>query len=120
MLTPEMKEVLIAGKDRALVFGRDEQFVIVNIDEANASEAAYLDYRERTKGLPFAGVFGMVDGVATCRCATVEGIPVMILAGAEYARHIANKIKAEQAPRRDSLDWLERLWLLPDSRVGSA
>lgn len=113
MLTAEMKAVLIAGKDRALVFGRDEQVIVVPVDEANANETLYSAYRESVVNLPFAGVFAMVEGNPVCRCASAESVPVMILATGAYSRHVAEKIRAEQSPKGDSVSWLERLFALP-------
>jgi len=117
VLTPEMKELLIAGVDRAVVFGRDEQFVVVLIEEANGNEAAYREYRERVGTLPFCGAFAVVDGVPACRCASsLDAIAVMMLASGAYSRHIAEKIRAQESPKDNSVDWLERLYRLADTR----
>ncbi len=116
MLTTEMQKLIVDGTDAAVVLGQDEKYLLFFVDETSEQEhAAYLQLA-KSSGLPFAGIFVMLDGQAQCKCASWGATPVMILASATYARRIATKIKAEQSPRGDAVDWLANLFALPDER----
>ena len=122
MMTPEMKQLILECSDCCLVFGRPESeetpllvFILEQTDEQMDAVAEIIKHER----LHFAGVLAYADGKPVCKCTSAESLPTMFLAGAAFARRVAEGIKAAQSPRADSTEWLkfmEKLVSLEDSR----
>ena len=120
MLTPEMRELVLNAEQSALVFGRpdtDEKPLLVIFDELTDAQYASAAMQAVTsRKLTFAGILAiMPDGKPLAKCsASVESIAIMIGAVSLFARNAVEQIKAQQS---DAVEWLEKLFALPDERT---
>ena len=91
--------------DRSVaVLGKGEDFVLVPLD--GPLDAA-LTKRAEERGFCFCGVMGLEDGLPVAKCEPGPDTAVTMM-------HAA-LVFAQQVKGPD-VDWLERLWQLPDPR----
>jgi hypothetical protein len=92
----------------AAVVGKGDDFVLLPL-EGLISEAAKQDAAKRE--LQFCGVVGLRDGSVEVEMESPvdqEALRIMARAVASFTERFA--------PRSDGVDWLERLYQLPDPR----
>jgi hypothetical protein len=96
------------------VLGRGEEYVLVPLnDEAPIPDAVMDDAHRR--GFKFCGVLCVIEGRAAAKCEPdLEAVGTMVLAAIGFAHQVADKLKHQQ--RGDGVNWLRRLWTLPDTR----
>lgn len=110
---------LVSAGDMAVaVVGRGENFALIRMDgDINAAiEAARAEAEKKGQEYIFCGVMGMVNGIATARREPgLDAMRVVEAAFLSYARMVVDELKVRQ--RDDSLEWLEDLYALPDTRT---
>jgi hypothetical protein len=93
------------------VLGRGGDFVLVRLapidEEATAAALA--------KGFVYCGVLGVKDGQAKCE-PHPDAVYTMMLAGLEFARLVAERLRPEAQPKGDGVAWIASLYQLPDTR----
>jgi len=100
------------GELSAAVLGRGEDFTLVFLD-GPINEVATANATGR--GFEYCGVLAVVDGQCHAMCEPHPGaVYPMLHASLAFAQQVAHKPKPEQSG--DSVDWLRRLWNLPDTR----
>lgn len=102
----------------AAVLGRSGKFVLLPMNPGitAAEEAAVLTHAAEQK-FHYAGILGVVDGLAQARCEPdLDSILTMVAAGMDFAVLAAEYLRA-QMPKGDEVDWLQALHALPDGRV---
>ncbi len=97
------------------VLGRGGEFLLVPLTEpGKISEAVTDDARRR--GFRFCGVVAVTNGQASAQWEPYpDAIHTMLHAALAFAQEVADRLKPKQA-QGDAVDWLERLWSLPDTR----
>jgi hypothetical protein len=93
------------------VLGKGAEFVLIDltgpIDDATTATAL-------AKGFTYCGVMGVKDGQAGVKCEpTLDAAVTMTHAALAFAAQMAGRTE----PKGDSLEWLERLYMLPDPRM---
>ncbi len=88
------------------VLGRPGNFILVDL--ANVGRAAE---DATSAGLHYCGVVGLRSGVPAAYCDHADALQVMLDAGTEYARRMADR-----KPEGDSVAFLSALHALPDPR----
>ncbi len=89
-------------------------FELVDLQSEPMSEDAKRDLSKR--GMCFVGVIGLVEGVP--RVALAEPLDAMTATALSQAfvQRIEDKINGILAPKGDSVEFLDRLYMLPDTR----
>jgi hypothetical protein len=91
----------------AVVLGKGEEFVLCPLDAPTPASEALA----RARGYEYAGVFGFRDGQESMSC---EPGMERTMCAAAFA--FAEFVHARLTPKGDGVDWLERLYRLPDTR----
>jgi hypothetical protein len=85
------------------------EHMLVDLDSA-LTDAENI--RAHLRGYFFAGVMGYKDGQCSAKCEpSPEAVLVMAQASWSFAQYVADRLR----PKNTS-DWLESLWRLPDNR----
>jgi hypothetical protein len=94
------------------VLGRDGEFALVQLYVAK-DEAVIAQARER--GYHYCGVLAVIDGIPAARYEPdLDSVLCCFLASLKFARLVCDRIKP--MPKDDSVDFLTRLYALPDTR----
>jgi hypothetical protein len=95
------------------VLGKAKEFVLIRID-GPIDEAARATAVER--GFAYCGVMGVKDGQAGVICEPFsDAAYTMMHAAIAFGAQVAERLR--EKPKGDSVEWLERLWQLPDPRA---
>jgi hypothetical protein len=97
------------------VLGKGEDFVLIPLrGDGTPFDEAEVD-AARDRGLEYCGVLGLKDGVPGAKCEpNPDCIYTMMHAGLAFAQLVADKLRPK--PKGDAVDWLTRLFELPDTR----
>ncbi len=68
------------------------------------------------RGMRFIGIMGLVDGVSRVALSEPLDDPTAKALSLAFVQRVEDIINAKLAPKDDSLDWLNRLYQLPDTR----
>lgn len=86
---------------------------LVNLG-ATSSADEQRGWRERRLG--FIGVVGLIDGVPEVALAEVIDAETLSALSRAFARCVRNEVNARLQPSGDGVEWLKRLYSLPDER----
>ena len=96
------------------VLGKADRFLLVPLTEAGPISDEVME-DAASRGFKFVGVLAVINGHAAARCEPGMGASyTMMHASLAFAQQVADKLKDRQ--QGDSVDWLRRLWTLPDTR----
>lgn len=98
----------------AAVVAKGEEATLIPLDENGAPLNEDLLDEARDKGMIFAGIFGIVGGVARCKTERLEDIPAMLNALPAFLQYVRERLVPK--PLGDSVSWLESLFKLEDLR----
>jgi len=96
----------------AAVLAKGEECTLIALDEDGAPLNETLLDEARDKGMHFAGIFGIVNGVARCKSQSLEDVPTMLGAMPAFIEYVRERL----TQRGDSESWLSKLYQLPDTR----
>lgn len=106
-------ERLVADSEMsAAVLGKGREFLLVDLSgETDAAmEAA------RARGFSYCGCLAVVNGQATARPEPdADSTLTMLYAALAFAHLVGDRLMPPQ-PKSDSVEWLTRLYALPDTR----
>jgi hypothetical protein len=109
------ERMVMESEVSAAVLGRAGEFILVDLSgETDAAmEAA------RARGFSYCGCLAVVNGQATARPEPdADAMLTMLYAGLAFAHLVADRLTPPQ-PKSDSVEWLTRLYALPDTRPES-
>lgn len=104
----------IDGIITAAVVAKGEESILIPLDEDGAPLNEDLLFVAMDKGMTFAGVFGIVNGVAGCKADSLEYMPAMLSALPAFLQYVRERLKHKTLG--DSVPWLESLFKLEDPR----
>jgi hypothetical protein len=94
------------------VLGKGGDFVLIRLDgeiDASATDAALA------RGFSYCGVMGVKNGQASVRCEpNPDAAVTMLHAALAFGTQVAERLRPQ--PEGDGVEWLERLYQLPDTR----
>lgn len=93
------------------VLGKGRDFVLVALHTDTAEDATQMA-EARSRGFFYCGVLGMRDGQPSAECSASDAAFTMMHAALAFAQEMAGQLR----PKDDSVQWLTRLWELPDPR----
>ena len=107
------EQMVMESEVSAAVLGRAGEFMLVDLggETDTAMEAA------RARGFTYCGVFAVVNGQATARPEPdADAALTMLYAGLAFAHLRQADRLTPPPPKSDSVEWLTRLYALPDTR----
>ena len=116
---PDEQEQLALRSDFACaVVGKGAEYVFFPLDNRPVDQAALEDAIRR--GYFYAGVMGVINGVAAAKSAgSLESLEVMTAAAFGFALKYAEHIRQKPNGDGDAVAWLEQLMRLEDTRRGN-
>ncbi len=109
------ERLVVDSEMSTAVLGRGSEFILVDLSgETDAAmEAA------RARGFSYCGCLAVVNGQATAQPEPdADAMLTMLYAGLAFAHLVADRLTPPQ-PKSDSVEWLTRLYALPDTRPES-
>jgi hypothetical protein len=109
----KFNQIAWAAQLAVVVLGNGSEFELVDVSAGPLSETRNKSLQER--GFGFVGVVGMVNGAPRCAFALPFDDATVEYIAAKFALFVderSNKTKG------DSVEWLTRLYQLPDTRNG--
>lgn len=108
----DQQRLAFDGEIAYAVLGRDGEFALVQLYVAR-DEAVIAEARER--GYRYCGVLAVIDGIPAARYdPDLDSVLCCFLASLKFAGLVSDRI--QPAPKDDSVDFLTRLYALPDTR----
>ena len=102
------------GEAAVAVLGRGENFVLISLD-GPIDEAVTID--ALSKGYRWCGVMGVINGQAAAKSEPgPDAVYTMMHAALAFAQRVAERLRPPKADVGDEVEWLERLYRLPDTR----
>jgi len=100
----------------AAVLSRDEETMLIALDESGTPLNEDLLDEARDKGMTFAGMFGfgVINGVARCKAQSPDDVPAMISAMPAFIEYVRERLAPK--PVGDSVAWCESIFKLEDPR----
>jgi hypothetical protein len=103
MTVKDPQEQLVwESKVSAAVLGRGNEFVLIRLDGSDLAALA----EARSRDFIYCGALGIIDGQPCAECSCPDAAFTMI------AQEMA--VEGRLRPKDDSVQWLTRLWELPD------
>jgi hypothetical protein len=104
------------GNTVAVVLGNPTtaDYVIQDLDACPIDAAMQEDFTRR--GLGYVATFGLIDGKFQQHYAGPLPADVIVGLAENYARLVLYKIANPKKPSGDGVEWLSRLYELPDTR----
>lgn len=116
----EREAQFVADADLAVaVLGAGEQYLYIDLSEGLSNRAAFdaSVSEAKARGFIHCGFLRAKAGVPEALCADPRGILTMTYAACTWIRSIADYFRPAPVQTGDSVEWLSRLYAVPDTRT---